>query len=152
MTLAEFPSHLAAIVASVPAEKMSVRASDGRFALVEHVWHLADLEEEGYGTRIIRLLSENHPSLPDFRGGVLAEERKYIEQDVRPALERFTRVRSMNAMLLESLSEEQRLRAGEQEGVGEVTLARVEEMMREHDGEHAAEIADLLEELGVTVI
>ena len=149
MSLADFPAILAAVVDAVPSDKLRIRASNGRFAVVEHVWHLADLEEEGYGTRIIRLLAEDNPVLPDFRGDVLAEQRQYLTQDVAPALQRFARTREMNAMLLASLKDDQRARRGRQEGVGEITLSRVEEMMRIHDGEHAADLRELLAELGI---
>jgi hypothetical protein len=34
------------------------RPTDGGFAPVEHCWHLADLEREGFGERIRRLIAE----------------------------------------------------------------------------------------------
>lgn len=149
--LAAFPAILAAVVEAVPREKIRIRASDGRFALVEHVWHLADLEEEGYAVRIERLLAEEHPALADFHGDVIAEERHYIDQEIAPALERFTRARKANAERLASLSDDQRARAGTQEGAGEVTIARVAAMMQQHDREHAADLETLLGELGIAM-
>jgi hypothetical protein len=127
--------------------RLRQRAADGTFALIEQAWHLADLEAEGYGARIEKMLAEDDPQLPDFRGDVVAEERRYVELELEPALERFASARAANVARLEALSEEQWQRGGEQEGVGRVTIARVAEMMAEHDAGHAAELHALLAEL-----
>jgi hypothetical protein len=146
-TLRTFPATLRALVVSAPEALLRTRAKDGTFAVVEHAWHLADIEVEGYGERLRRILGEDDPSLPDFRGDVLAEERRYIELELEPALERLASARAANVARLESLTPEQWQRGGEQEGVGRVTLARVAEMMAEHDAGHAAELHALLSEL-----
>ncbi|MGZ4778716.1 MAG: DinB family protein [Thermoanaerobaculia bacterium] len=128
------------------------RAASGFFSLVEHAWHLADLECEGYGPRIDRLLSgEVNPYFADFRGDEIAKQRRYIEQDIAPAVARFVARRSANIAALRAATSDQLQLRGTQEGVGEVTLARIPEMMSEHDRGHAVEIADLLRELGLPV-
>ncbi|MEO8378630.1 MAG: DinB family protein [Acidobacteriota bacterium] len=142
--LRSFPATLREWIASAPEVDVRRRAADGTFALVEQAWHLADLEVEGYGVRLARILAEDEPSLTDFRGDVIAEERRYLELALEPALARFETARAANLALLTSLTEEQWQRGGEQEGVGRVTLARIVEMMREHDQGHAAEIRALL--------
>lgn len=143
--LRAFPARVRELIGSAPDGQLRTRARDGSFALVEHAWHLADLEVEGYGERIRRLLEEDEPYLPDFRGDILAEERKYVSLEVEPALRRFADARAANLAQLERVTEWQR--GGEQEGVGRVTLARVAEMMREHDASHDAELRALLAEL-----
>ena len=149
MQLADFPSFLRSAVAAVPEERLRTRAHDGSFALIEHAWHLADLETEGYGLRIERLLSEPHPHFADFDGGAIAEARRYLALPLEPALERFAESRARN---LERLSRSTS-NVATQDGVeGEITLERIATMMREHDAAHAAEIEALLAELGVRVI
>ena len=142
--LRAFPQQLRELIARVPAERLRVRAADGTFAAVEQVWHLADLEVEGYGERIRRIEGEDEPELVDFRGDVIAAERKYLELELEPALVRFEEARARNVAALESARD--RSRAGHQEGVGRVTLARIAEMMAEHDAGHAAELHALLAE------
>jgi hypothetical protein len=146
-SLRTFPATLRALIASAPQALIRTRAKDGTFALVEQAWHLADLEVEGYGERLKRILEQDDPSLPDFRGDVVAEQRRYIELELEPALERFASARAANVARLESLTGEQWQRGGQQEGVGRVTIARVAEMMAEHDAGHAAELHALLSEL-----
>ncbi|HEX7150144.1 MAG TPA: DinB family protein [Thermoanaerobaculia bacterium] len=145
--LASFPQLFRILVDAAPAEARNTRPAAGGFSLLEHAWHLADLEEEGYGARISLLLGETNPRLPDFRGAVVAQERRYAEQELEPALARFATARAANIALLRTVTEEQWSRTGEQEGVGNVTLAAVTAMMLQHDREHAAEIEALLAQL-----
>jgi hypothetical protein len=147
--LSAFAGTVRATVERVPEAMQGTRDSVVGFALVEQVWHLADLEEEGFAVRIDRILRESDPSLPDFPGGRLARERRYIEQPLLPALQRFEEARAANVARLAAATDEEWLRTGEQEGVGEVTLARVSEMMMEHDASHAAELRALIAELGL---
>jgi hypothetical protein len=145
--LRTFPAELRARLESAPQTTLRQRAADGTFALIEHAWHLADLEVEGYGERIRKILEEDEPRLPDFKGDEVAKQRRYLELELEPALRRFEDARAANLARIESLSEEQLQRGGEQEGVGRVTIARIVEMMAEHDEGHAAELHALRGEL-----
>jgi hypothetical protein len=144
--LAAFPHTLQAALAAA-GPRLRIRASDGRFAMVEHLCHLGDLEREGYGARIEMLLAEEAPEWDDFDGEAVARERSYLEQDADAALQRFIDARAANVARLRAVSESDWQRRGMHRGMGEVTLARVAEMMVQHDRDHAADIAALLEEL-----
>src|SRR5215468_3573879 len=72
----------------------------GPFALVEHFWHLADLEAEGFGARIRRLMNEENPWLADFDGERIARERSYLARDAAEGLRAFAAARSANLELL----------------------------------------------------
>ena len=144
--LASFPFTLRESVAAA-GERLRVRGSDGGFAMVEHLCHLADLETEGYGARIVRLLSEPAPEWDDFDGETVARERNYLDQDADAALQRFVDARAANVTRLRAADERDRLRRGTHRGTGEVTLAELVAKMVEHDRDHAAQIARLLEEL-----
>lgn len=145
--LAAFPATLKDSLAAA-GPHLRIRASDGRFAMVEHLCHLDDLEREGYGARIARLLSDENPEWDDFDGAAIAEERKYLEQDADAALARFAEARAANVARLRSASAEDWNRSGVHRGMGEVSLRRIAEMMLEHDRGHADDIAQLLRELG----
>ena len=41
------------------------------------MWHLCDLEREGFGVRIRRLRDETTPHPPDFDGTRVAQQRDY---------------------------------------------------------------------------
>ncbi len=139
-----FPSRLERWAERLPADGARRKPAQDTFSFLENVWHLADLEREGYGARIRRLREEEGPFLPDFQGGRLARERRYNERDLTEGLRTFARARGDNLAVLRGLSEPEWDRVGEQEGVGAVRLRDLPRMMREHDRSHRAEIEALL--------
>jgi hypothetical protein len=131
---------LAARFASLSAEEAARGGPEATFSPVEQCWHLADLEREGFGARIRRLLDEDGPFLPDFDGARLARERDYRSRSVAEGLAAFRAGRDGNLAMLRAMSAEQWFRAGTQEGVGPVALCDLPAMMAEHDAGHRAEI------------
>ena len=142
------PAALSRWAEDAGASRIRRRPGAGGFALVEHAWHLADLEREGYGERIRRLLAEERPHLPDFDGGRLARERDYLSRDIAEGMASFAAARAANLRAMRALRSSDWERAGTQEGVGRVTLADIPRLMAEHDASHRREIEELLEELG----
>ena len=143
-SLALMPQDLRAAAARMTPEAARTPPADGGFSLVEQAWHLADLEREGYGERIRRLLSEEGPELPDFDGGRVATERNYRARSLAEGIAAFAAARTANLAQLRSAPASAWERSGRQEGVGPVTLRDVPRMMHEHDDSHRAEIAALL--------
>jgi len=143
--LKAFPGKVAALAKSVAPTWHRTRLRGEGFALVEHAWHLADLEREGFGARITRLAKEDRPSLPDFDGQRAARERRYLDGELELGLKLFAYARAFNLQALEALPDDAASRAGEQEGVGAVTLGDLPARMLAHDRGHAAELAELLE-------
>ena len=88
--LAEFPRRLEAHFAAVPPELLRWAppgwngVPSERLTPIEQVWHLRDIEIDGYHVRFRRTLQELHPALPDLDGEALARERRYADRD--PAL------------------------------------------------------------------
>jgi hypothetical protein len=146
-SLSAFPRFLASAAEFIPTTSWAVRPVDGNFALVEQAWHLADLEVEGFGLRIRRLLEEESPSLPDFDGAGIAARRNYRSLDLKEWLVKFAAARRVNVAALQKVSNEQWKRNGEQEGVGVVTLADIPLAMARHDAEHRGEIEALIAEM-----
>jgi hypothetical protein len=116
----------------------------GGFSIVEHAWHLADLEREGFGVRLRRLLTEEDPALPDFDGARLARERSYAARPLGGGVGAFATARAANLAVLRSVPDEAWAWAGRQAGVGLVTLGDISRLMREHDDAHRAEIGALI--------
>lgn len=148
--LVEMPAWVRAVVDRVPSEEARTPAAHGGFSLVEHAWHLADLETEGYAVRIERLLSEHRPALPDFEGDRIARERCYRERSVHEGVAAFVAARAANLERLRAVPEDAWERDGTQEGVGPVCLQDVARMMAEHDAGHRAEIEALLAARGLS--
>src|SRR5438477_12260062 len=138
------PANLARVAGRVPAELLPVRS--GPFALVEHVWHMADLERE-FAERIRRLLGEADPFLPDFDGERVAKERQYLTLDLAAGLTAFASAREETLRFLGAVASEAWARCGRQEGVGAVSLAEMPGRIVDHDRAHLNEICDLLADL-----
>ena len=145
--LRQMPAMLVEAARGLPGSVVSDRPVAGGFAMVEHVWHLADLETDAYEVRIRRLLEEDEPELPTFDGDAVAAKRKYRALRLRDGIKKFTEARERNLSALRAVEGEAWDRAGVQEGVGKITLRDVPRMMHEHDLSHREEIDALLQEL-----
>lgn len=139
--LARMPDDLAGWFAALGASEARARPAAEAFSPVEHVWHLADLEHEGFGRRIERLLHEDQPVLADFDGAAIARERDYRHRSIRAGLAAFAAARAANLARLAQLTSEQWERSGTQQGVGTVALCDLPLLMHQHDGAHCEEIA-----------
>jgi hypothetical protein len=138
--LAGMPAYLEAELGGLSTDEAALAPADGGFAPVEQCWQLADLEREGYGLRLRRLLAEPDPLLPDFDGARIASERKYRSLSLAAGLVAFREARQANLELLRTVAPQDWERGGRQEGVGPVALCDVPAMMAEHDASHRAEI------------
>jgi len=147
LTLESTPALVARAAAQLDASQVRRAPANGGFSLIEHVWHLADLEREGYEVRIRRILSEEEPALSDFEGERLAQERRYRDRDLAEGLAAFAAARNRSVAKLRAIHNSDWKRRGVQEGFGSIALEDVPRMMAAHDRCHTAEIADLLAHL-----
>ena len=147
MFLEEMPERIRLLAVELTSDDLKWKPSADEFSLLEHVCHLRDLEREGYSVRIRKLLTEDQPTLPDFDGSRIASERNYNSQDFESAFQEFAREREENVRVLKTLSSDQLHRSGVLEGVGEITLESLFQLMREHDQSHRKELSDLRERI-----
>ncbi len=145
--LRQMPDLVVQAVRTLPGSAVADRPLDGGFAMIEHVWHLADLETDAYEVRIRRILEEDEPVLPGFDGEAVAAKRKYRALRLRDGIRKFAEARRRNLAALAALEGGAWDRAGIQEGVGRITLRDVPRLMHEHDLSHREEISALLKEL-----
>jgi hypothetical protein len=146
--LAGMPSHVEGLGSRFPGDLARARPGSGAFSYVEHVWHLADLEAEGFAARIRRLRTEEDPVLPDFDGARLAAERDYRSRGVDAGLAAFAAARARNVEVLRRSPLSERARTGMQEGVGPVSLGDLPVRMLDHDDSHRSELETLVRSVG----
>ncbi|MGH8230914.1 MAG: DinB family protein [Steroidobacteraceae bacterium] len=135
------PGYLERELGALTGVQLRQQGPDGGFSPLQQIWHLADLEREGFGWRIERLLDQDQPLLPDFDGAALALARNYSERSVTEGLAAFREARRHNLTRLRSLSGDAWLRGGRQQGVGEILLCDIPGFMSQHDAAHRAELA-----------
>jgi hypothetical protein len=145
--LRQMPEMVVQAARTLRGTLVADRPLAGGFAMVEHVWHLADLETDAYEVRIRRILAEDEPELPTFDGDAVADKRKYRALRLRDGIKKFTEARARNLAALRAIQGDAWDRAGVQEGVGKVTLRDIPRLMHEHDLSHREEIETLLQEL-----
>jgi len=139
-SLGNMSEYLGEAFSSLSPEQAREPGPDGAFSPVEQVWHLADLEREGFSVRINRLLSESDPQLPDFDGAAVAAARDYRSLSLSEGLRTFKESRHQNITLLRAVDSDVWLRSGTQEGVGKVSLCDIPSFISQHDRAHKAEI------------
>ena len=144
LTLESTPALVARAAQGLTPAQVRQGPGNSAFSFVEHVWHLADIEREGYGVRIRRILSEDVPSLSDFEGERIARERCYLRRDLAEGLAAFAAARERNVAKLRSVRHSDWGRRAAQDGIGALTLEDLPRMMASHDRSHTAEIAALL--------
>ena len=149
--LEAMPTFLEETVAGLSAEQATLRGPEGLFSPVEQVWHLADLERDGFAARINRLRWELDPHLPDFDGAAAAAARNYRSLSIAAGLEAFKTARMDNVQNLREIPDDAWVRSGTQEGVGKVSLCDIPSMIREHDAAHQQEIAQWQKTAGTVV-
>ena len=147
-SLGMMPAYLREVFESLNFEVAHTPGADGTFSPVEQVWHLADLERDGFVQRIRRLLIEADPLLPDFDGTKVAIDRNYRALSLEDGLVAFARARAENLALLRGVDTPSWWRSGTQEGVGVVTLCDMPGFMAQHDAAHRVEIEAWYKQFG----
>lgn len=141
--LEETPENIRRLIEASGVGDLRWKPGPEEFSALEQVCHLRDLEREGYGARIQRMLTETEPALADFDGGRIAQERDYNNQDFASSFQDFARERARNVSIMKKLSPDELKRTGVLEGVGAITLKKLFLLMREHDLSHLKELSDL---------
>ena len=139
-SLEEMPALLAATFSGLSSEHLRTNGSDGEFSPIEQVWHLADLEEEGFFARIQALLSGTAQNMLGFDGDKVAVERNYKSLSFQAGIEKFRNARLKNIKIFQTMDDEGWKKAGVLEGVGGVTLCDMPSFLYQHDQAHKKEI------------
>ncbi len=148
--LASMPNYLELAFTDLAPHDRRRNGVDGSFSPIEHIWHLADLEQRGFAARIQRLKTEICPSLENFEGARIAREGNYKQRSWTQGLDAFRDARSANLSTLRNLDKEQWLRRGTQQGVGDINICDMPSLMAEHDDAHRSEIGVWLDWLETT--
>ena len=142
--LASIEEWLPAVLVGLAPEKLRERREGcGAFCLLEHVWHLRDIDELGYLERVRRTLREKRPELPDLDGERLAAERAYLQRALQPAQRTLLQARRRAVARLRRLEEKDFRREAVLEGTGPLTLGDLVLRWRAHDIGHRVEMERL---------
>ena len=139
-TLSDMPGYIEESFSGLSQENLCKSGSEGEFSPIEQIWHLADLEEEGFFLRINALLNGKAQKLSGFDGDKIAEERNYKSLSFTEGLEKFKRVRERNINIFQRLNESDWMKEGFMEDVGKISLCDMPSFLFQHDSAHKTEI------------
>ena len=142
--LGAFPRQLEAHYAAIPAgyEHWQPASWEGipseHFTAIEQVWHVLDIEVEGYQARFQRTLHEDEPLLPSIDSEAVARERDYGSRRAEDAFVRLGEARALTMAVLATLDEARLARPAVFEGYGPTTLRGLVHFLCSHDQQHLA--------------
>jgi hypothetical protein len=129
-----------------PQEDLNKRLIPGKWSAAEIVHHLADSETIS-GTRLRRLLVEDHPLIQGYDQDAFAARLNYNNRDIGPAMEAFWSARVTSAQLFDSMSEADWQREGTHSESGSYTAEDWLRIYAVHAHNHADQILRLRETL-----
>ncbi|MDR6413200.1 UNVERIFIED_ORG: hypothetical protein ABIC54_006642 [Burkholderia sp. 1263] len=144
--LASMPGKFSEFVTHTPELLWRRRPSGTGFALVEHACHLRDLDAI-FAARIGAILSTHLPDIDSVDGTALADQRNYVEQDLRAAAQGFAKTRRRLCSSLEKLKPEELARCCLRDGIFRMTLEELVRELLDHDRTHCLELDELDAEL-----
>ncbi len=111
----------------------------GKWSIRQIVAHLADAEMVA-GTRLRRIIAEDHPRIEAFDQNAWATNLDYTRRKTSQALETFRRIRGENYELLKDLPPQAFEREGLHSERGPMSLKLLLQLIAEHAENHAAQM------------
>lgn len=143
--LATMTDNVKTFIDKIPSHQWLTRQTSG-FSLTEHICHMRDLDKEGFGLRLDRLLTETMPVLEDFDGTAIANQRHYQQQDLQAALADFIDYRQELIQRFAAVPEQDRARQGIKDG-NRLNIHDLLDAIHQHDNTHLMELEELVHEL-----
>ena len=148
-SLARFGRILPAVVADVHDEDASWKPESGNWSILEIVCHLADEEAEDFRQRVKLTLEDPTAAWPPIDPEQACVNRKYNEQELDDAVERFVSQRRESVEWLRSVSDPSWNNANEHPKFGPIRAGEVMVSWAAHDQLHLRQIAKRMFEMNV---
>jgi hypothetical protein len=133
-------------LADFPQNLLTAHPISGKWSAAEIIHHLADSETIS-GHRLRRLLVEDRPVIQGYDQDQFAEQLRYNEREVAPALEAFRAARATTAQLIDMMTEADWHREGTHSESGSYSAEDWLKIYAAHAHNHAAQIGRLREAL-----
>ena len=130
------PAALNTLSRNIPGSFWSERPSLTEWSLAEITCHLRDVDVELNLPRLDKVTQQSNPFLPGMDTDRWADERNYLQQDGRSALQHFTQARIKLVNLLEGLSADDWQRPARHAIFGPTSLQELVSFIVGHDRLH----------------
>lgn len=134
--LSSTPGVMQSLTSGLGADSMSHEPTSNDWAVIEILCHLRDTEREVHQMQIKTLLEESQPFIPRPNAAMWADQRKYLNENGRAALEEFAASRILNLSQLKDLSAETWSRKARHTIFGPTNFREVIGFMADHDRMH----------------
>lgn len=141
--LAAFPDELSRMLQGYSTEALKRPASDGGWGVIENLGHLRDWDAV-FLDRVTALLTQDHPTLPEYDDQLWEIEHDYRGQDPRKVLDGLRQQRTQLVEVLSAMPPEGWARQGRVGAEANVTVDTIVQRIRQHDAEHAKAISEAL--------
>ena len=140
------PQTIRNLVTAVAGDFARWHPGPDAWCVNEVVGHLIEADRRGFDGRVRTLLAQDQPQLQGWDPPEVARRRRDCERDIFELLAELETMREESARLLQQLTPEQLLRAGQHPLVGEL---RVQDVIHEwvyHDAAHVQQILTNLQQ------
>lgn len=145
--LAAFPSALLALLDGLDDTDARCRPPNGAWSIVEIINHIADEDEEDFGTRLRMTLEDPSNAWPGIDPEAAARERNYNGRSLGESLDRFAKTRAGWVKWLCLLENPDWARAYTHPKLGDIAAGDLFAAWCDHDTLHLRQIAKRLHEL-----
>lgn len=113
----------------------------GKLSIIEHLWHMLEMEREVFTVRLRRVLAEDNPRLAPVNQEHFVEEGQIADRTCQDILDEWERMRLDNVLVVERTGEPEWRRPVRHPDLGDKsTFADVVGRWSRHDAEHIRQI------------
>lgn len=133
--LAGFPTRIETLVAPLSAAQLGVRPHDTEWSIREHIGHLIDIDRV-YQVRIALIRAHEYQPFATFSIDGIHRQGNYQAQSINTLMASLCATRHETVRVLRDMTASEFMRIGLDSYFGEITLARLIEILANHEDEH----------------
>ena len=137
--LSAFPARLHAFVAPLTDTQLRFRPHDKEWSILENIGHLIDIDRL-YVVRVDLILSSERPQFAPFNPDETVQAGNYQTKSLSELMEVYTELRQATVAGLSTIEPDELTRVGIHARFGEITVARLVEILANHDEVHYAQM------------
>jgi uncharacterized damage-inducible protein DinB len=142
-TITAFPARLTALVTPLTDAQLHFRPDEKEWSVLENIGHLIEIDPL-YVNRIDRILSEERPVFAPFDPDAGVRAADYQHQNVSDLLATYVAQRQATIDGLSTIELDELTRVGIHAKFGEVSVARLVELLAGHDEIHYTQITNTI--------
>lgn len=141
--LAAFPTRLHAFVAPLTTTQLRFRPQDKEWSILENIGHLIDIDRL-YVARVDMIITSERPHFAAFHPDDEVRAGNYHAQSLTELLTRYTALRHATVVRLRTVTNDELTRVGVHTRFGEISIARLIEILANHDEVHYTQMSNNL--------